>query len=102
MGCCILCARCAGVMWEVTGSVWDIVSSMLSIEACMHDVQALCGLLCPLCGLLQPPCGLSLSKTGNKDKTPRLRTKTKNGEQRIRRDKDGEKERETIFPGFHF
>ena len=30
--------------------------------------------------------------TGNQDGEPRVRTKTKNGERRIRKDKDGEKE----------
>ena len=29
---------------------------------------------------------------GNQNREPRLRTKTKNGEQRITKDKDGEKE----------
>ena len=33
------------------------------------------------------------TRTGNEDREPRLRTKTKNEEQRITKDKDGEKER---------
>ena len=37
------------------------------------------------------------TKTGNKDREPRLRTNTKNGGQRIRKDEDGEKEREIKY-----
>ena len=36
------------------------------------------------------------TKTGNEYREPRLKTKTKNRVQRIRKEKDGEKEREKI------
>ena len=56
-------------------SIWDISSSMEAVTG--EERKRRLGM-----------------KTGNKDREPRLRNSTKNGEQRIRKDKDGEKERE--------
>ena len=67
---------------------------MWDVAVCMHDAQA-------LLRLLKPPYGLSLAKTGNQARKPRLRTKNKNGEKRIKNDKDGEKEIDKKgLPGF--
>ena len=49
VGCYILYARCACVMWAVIGAVWAVTASM-------DDVQVLCGLLHLMCWLLQPLC----------------------------------------------
>ena len=40
------------------------------------------------------------TKMGNQGRESNLRTKTKNGEQKIRKDKHGEKERKKSLPGF--
>ena len=90
VGCCSLHACCKGVMMAIKGALWAVASSVWDFAACTHDAQALCGMLHPL-------CGLTLAKTGNEDREPMLRTKTKSGGQRIRKQKDGEKERVKIF-----
>ena len=92
----MLCACYVGVMWDVSGAVWAVASFMWIVAACMHASHAICGLLHPLCGLLQPPCGLSLAKTGKEYRERRHGTKTKNVEQRIREDKDGEKKEKRV------
>ena len=41
VGCCVLHARCTGVVWDVASSMWALTSYT-------HDVQVLCGLSHPL------------------------------------------------------
>ena len=111
-------------MWVVTSSMWDIASSLWAVTASMHDLQALCWLLHPLTLTLtititkaqrrarnHTPTTVAAirrrvsrhgsaqgTKTENQDRVPRRRTKTKNGELRMRNDKEGEEERKNSYP----
>ena len=102
VGCYILYVCCTCVMWAVASYV--------------YDVYALCWLLHVLTltlTIIQVQCTARnpnrttvaatrpkrrrvarVSRYGSVDREPRLRTKTKNRERRIRKDKDGERKSE--------
>ena len=59
MGCCVLCAFCLGVLWDVAATV--LASSVSDVAASSHGAHVLCRLSDVL-------CGLQLAKIGNEDR----------------------------------
>ena len=72
MGCYSPYACSVSAMWDVVSSMWAVIG---------EDRERRQG-----------------TKTENEGKEPRLRTKIKNGERIIRKDKDGEKSSPCSFP----